>query len=302
MTLIPFLLKSLFISLHVGIRMIPVLGITFYSIYMLFLFFAESELAIFLIGIALYMPLLMFLYLCSVRAGLAALKATTAPAFGKLFKGAIRLMRFHFMISNLVMSVVGIGGAGLVIWFTNPVLIDLFSSDADRAVLFEIDTLINEFSNIPAFILIFPPLAICIAAGLVGTSLGATAAWAAERGPEHDLIWGITDQFSHVFCAAALALLGPMAMLIISLGGPFASIWNVLFLSTEAALLYGFLSLWSISFVAAAMALAYVKNLKDLEAKKEAMEAELMGEAYNATSLRELRLARQSKTQMVAAE
>ena len=302
MSFIAFLFKTLIISLHVGVRMIPVLGITFYSLYMLFIFFQESELALFLIGVIIYMPLLMFLYLCAVRAGLAALGATTAPAFGKLFKGAIRLIRFHFMISNLVVTLVGFGGAALVIWLTNPEFLQVLGNKSDRGLLFDINTLVNDFSNIPAIALIFPSLGVSIAAGLVGTSLGATAAWAAERGPAHDLIWGITKQFSLLFLTATLVLVGPMALLILSLGGPFASVWNVFFLPQSILIGYGAFTLWAICVVAASMAVAYVKNLKDMEADKLKMESEMMGQSYDENGLRELRLSRQARQGILPAE
>ena len=302
MSYFAFLAKTLWVSMSVGLRMIPVLGITFYSLYMLFLFFGSSELAIYLIGIVIYMPLLMFLYLCSVRAGLAALKATTAPSFGKLFKGSIRLMRFHFMISNLVMMVVGLGGMGFVIYKYNPMLIEVLTTHENRSMLLDINIMINEFSNIPIMVLFFPPLAISIAVGLVGASLGATAAWVAERGPQHDLIWGITSKFTPLFITAALVLVGPVGAIVALIGGPLDSVWNILFLSPTVRLAYFGFSMWAICVVAAAMALAYVITLKELEENKRKEEAEMMGTPLDPGDVRDLRLARQAQKELVAAE
>lgn len=299
MSLLAFLFRTLIVSVSVGVRMMPVLGVTFYSIYMVVLALGNHVLAIFASAVILYLPLLMFLTLCAVRAGLASLRATTAPDFKKLAIGSLRLMRFHFMIGNLVFTLVGLGGVGAILWFTAPGLIELLTNIGSLAGVLDIPALAASLTEIPAIALVVIPFAIAIAVGLVGTSLGGTAAWAAERGPEHDLIWGVTNQFRYIFSTALIVLVLPALLVVFYIGGPFASAMGLIFLGKPLLSAIGLYALWAICALAAAMAVAYVKNIEDIEKRRVADEMSLMGRALDTSDVRALRQSRQARQTVI---
>ena len=295
MNLFAFLIRTFGVSFSVGIRMMPVMGVTLYSIYMLVSALANHPLAIFAIAVILYLPLALFLFLCAVRAGLASMGETNAPDFRKLATATFRLMRFHFMIGNLIFTLVGLGGAALVVRVAVPELAELVLALRSLPDLMQNPDFIPLFAQIPIVILVTGPVAVAFAVGLVGTSLGGTAAWAAEKGPEHDLIWGVGRQSDFLLATCAIVCVLPVLGLIVHLGGATVSLLAVFTLSATGYLVMAIYALWAVCAVAASIAVAYVKTMGDIRMEKRLMRQKIMGDAMASRDVRALRLARQAR-------
>lgn len=115
-----FFARSIYISLFVALRMIPVLLVTGFSLYLVLQFFISEPIALIMIVGAIYLPLSVFLYIAAIRAGLLALNATNAPEVKKLWGATIRVMRFNFMLNNLIVGLFGVGTTVVILVVLRP--------------------------------------------------------------------------------------------------------------------------------------------------------------------------------------
>lgn len=293
MSVLAFFFRTLWLSINVFLRMVPMLVVALFAIYLLLYVLGQEPLALVIVILVVYVPCLIFLFTLAVRAGLAAQNATRGPLFKKLFQATFRIMRFHFMLNNVVMAAIGVGGAAGIIYAYAPDLWVLLEKGITWADVLNFPEFVETFRNIPIAVAGPPALALAIASGLVGASVGAQAATAGQSGPVHDSIWGITRQFPHIFLVSVVVIGIPFVAAIVAFGGPFASIWNILSLDLMQVGLWAIYALWAVSAVAAAQALGYTKTLRDNETRKIMEEVEMMGVVYEKEDIRALRMARQ---------
>jgi len=293
MGVLAFIKRALSASLEVTMRMVIILGVTAFAIYLLVSFLGAHPLAVFLILTLTFFPLGIFLYLSCVRAGLVALDATGPPNLKKLVSGTYRLFRFNIMINNLILTLIGLGGTvGFMMYFT-PEAWQLFQKDFSFENLAKPQKARELLGLIPVGILFAWALAFAVSAATIGASTGAVAATAAENGPAHDVMWGATRHFWPQFFLSVLVFFPPVLALAYSAGGPLAPFSNLSGLDLRS---WGGLALylvWAGSTVCAGKAVAYLMTVDDMNAERQAREDQLMGEAVPKEDLRALRIARQ---------
>ena len=248
---------------------------------------------IFFVLVLSLFPGLVFLYLSCVRAGLVALKASGPPNLKKLGNGTIRMFRFNIMINNMIMVTFGLGGSVLFLNIVKPELWKLLRQDLSIETLSDITHVLNLLGQLPLAIILIFFFALSVSVGIIGTSSGAVGATAADQGPNHDAIWGVTRQFKQLFALALFVLVLPGFLFTLSFGGPLAPISS---LSGQPPALYfgiaGYM-IWAGCAVCAGKALAYVQTKLDHAAEWEQERSDMLGEAVPEGNLRELRLRRQ---------
>ena len=293
-----FILRSFYLSIFVALRMVPVLIVTGCSLYYVINLFRSELLALIMIVGVIYLPLVMFLYLSALRAGLTALRASGPPILKKLWQGTIRLMRFQFMLSNMVFMLVGIGGTVVFLVTQMPETWDMLRNQLSLKSLLDPEFVSALTARIPMGILVLWAFALSMAAGLIGVSAAATGAFAAERGPNHDMLWGVTEKFLPIFVLSAIVLVVPTAGLVMVLGGPMAGVDSLLALGLAKLLLIPLYLAWAFCVICAGKALAYVQAVKDTDARFQASQDALLGEFVQEDDLRSLRIERQRRTEM----
>ena len=248
---------------------------------------------IFFVLVLSLFPGLVFLYLSCVRAGLVALKASGPPNLKKLGTGIIRMFRFNIMINNMIMITFGLGGSVLFLNLVNPDLWKLLRQDFSIETVTDLTHALSLLGELPLAVILILFFALSVSVGIIGTASGAVGATAADQGPNHDAIWGVTRQFKQLFALSIFVLLLPAFVLSMTFGGPLAPISS---LSGQPMALYfglaGYL-IWAGCAVCAGKALAYVQTKQDLAAEWEQERSDMLGEAVPQSNLRELRLRRQ---------
>lgn len=278
--------------------MIPVILVTGFSLYAVLQLLIGEPIVLILIVALIYLPLTVFLYLSAIRAGLIALKATGAPELKKLWGGTLRLMRFNFMLNNLIVGLLGVGTIVVLLVQLRPEVWALLNSGITAKDILAGEIITEIAAIFPIIALPILAFALSVSVGVVGTSAAATAAWTAVQGPNHDVLWGVTARFFPLFTTAAIVLVLPAFALMAWAGGPFIGVAQVMEL--PIIVLYGiplYLA-WAACVLSAAKALAYVQTLVISEASFQAQQDEIIGEVVDVQDLRALRQERQRRTEL----
>ncbi len=297
-----FVGKTVLYSGSVSLRMIPILAITTYGALMLLNMLAGYPWLIVVVCGLVYLPLLAFLYIMAIRCGLTALKATEPPLSKKYFPATVRFLRFPLMITNLLITVVGVGGSFVLLTFFAPEKLAELQRVLFIAEDVPLDEMIYAIADLPLAIVLLFSFAFGLGMSFTGANAGATAHWIGERDSNLDMIWGATRQWHHLLTVVLLTLIAPLVGVVFWLGGPMAPLWQITTLTTPAALGTGVLLLWSLCAISAAQAIAFVMT-RDENVEMEAQEkVEMTGPVYDDSEVRALRLKRMERSKMSTAE
>ncbi len=269
-----------------------------FAIVMLFMMLANYPFGIFFVLALTLFPGLVFLYLSCVRAGLVALKASGPPNLKKLANCTVRLFRFNIMLNNLVVTLIGIGGSVIFMMVFTPTVWAELQEGFEISDLADLSEVIGRFIQMPLAILLLLSVALSISNGIIGTSSAAVAASAADVGPDHHALWGITRQFLPLALLSLTLLFVPALILVFSLGGPTEPVARLQDLNIIFFLLAPAYLVWAGCAICAGKALAYVQTRKDLKDEWDAERDAMIGEAVPEDNLRELRLKRQEAAKM----
>jgi len=300
MSLPRFIVRALILSLSVSWRMIPILAVAAFAAYLLVDMLLEYILAFLLVFAVVYIPAMLFLYLCAVRAGLVALRASGPPDIKQLLFGTWRLMRFQFMLNNLVLGLFGFGGTVFTLMIFAPDLWQTLSAGLTIDILLDLPRMLELVNQIPIGLNIVWAFALSISAALLGTSIASTGASCAVGARPHDLLWGFSRQFGKIFAVAFLVLVVPAIGISMYLGGPLTSLWSYFTLPLWVILSHQLYFFWAYCVICAAQALAYVQTCKDNDQHKAEAESEMFGTVYASEDLRAIRLARQQSTTLAS--
>ena len=300
MSLPRFTARALILSLSVSWRMIPILAVAAFVAYLLADMLLEYILAFVLVIAVVYVPAMLFLYLCAVRAGLVALRASGPPDIKQLLFGTWRLMRFQFMLNNLILGLFGFGGTVFVLMIFAPDLWQLLSEGVGMETLMDVPLMVDLLNQVPVGLNIVWAFALSVSAALLGTSIASTGASCAVGARANDLLWGFSRQFGKIFAVAFLVLVVPAVGLCLYLGGPFSSLWAYFTLPLWVNLIHQLYFFWAICVICAAQALAYVQTCEDNDQHKAEQESEMFGTVYASEDLRAIRLARQQSTTLAS--
>ena len=293
-----FILKSLYISIFVALRMVPIILVAGFSLVFVISFFLSEPLALIMILGVVYLPLTMFLYLAALRAGLMSLRATEPPLIKKLWQGTIRLMRFQLMLTNMVVMLLGVGVSVVILVTQFPETWDVIRNELGAKTILDKDFMLALAAQIPLGLIAVFAFAMSVAIGLIGVSAAATGAFAAVRGPNHDMLWGVTEKFFPLFGFAFLILVLPALGLIVALGGPMAGLDHLIALPVTSLVAIPLYLAWAACALCAAKALAYVRTVTDTEARFQASQDAMLGEFVEEDDLRAMRIARQKQTEI----
>jgi len=291
----PFYLVFVYNSflINVTLRMFVMLAVSAFGIYMLFAFLWEHPFGIFFVLALTFFPGLVFLYLSCVRAGLVALKASGPPNLKKLGTATIRMFRFNVMINNLIITLFGIGGSVLIMVYLTPTIWADLSQEFEFADLADLGELAERILQMPIAVVLMLTLAISISTGVIGASSAAVAASAAEVGPSHHPLWGITRQFFPLFVLSLLILVVPISILALSKGGFLTPIYAFGEMGFTFYALIPVYAVWAGCALCGGKALAYVQTVKDMEYEWVKERDDMLGDIVPQDNLRSLRLKRQ---------
>lgn len=288
-----FILRSVKLSIAVGLRMLPILLLFLAGLAMLYQLLSSSPVAFFVIIGAFYLPMLVFLFLNAVRAGLMSLRATAPVDAKRLMTYTVRVMRFNFMLNNVIVGVMGVGTAVIAVLALKPDLVNQLRENTEIESLNDLTGIFTLIGQLPLFILPMIALGICISIGANGGSIAASAASAASRGPNHDLLFGLARQFQHLFALGFVTMVLPLLALQFAAGGVNATLANAYNLGWGLLIGAPFYFSWVICTVAGGMAISYVLTLSDDDMAKITANNDLMGVAHPPDDIRALRQARQ---------
>lgn len=295
-----FMWKSFLHSFPVALRMVPVLIVAVFTAFVLVDQLIEYPVGLIFVAGSIYVPSLMFLYLSAVRAGLVSMGATRAPNLNKMVKTTWKVIRFQFMLNNLVLGIFGVGGTFLLLYLHAPDVVELWQEGVTVSLLTDFQKLTNIINQIPVALGLVWIFAISVSAGLIGTSVAAMGAACAENGPNHDMLWGVTRKFMPIFLTTFLFTGLPYFLAMPFVGGPLAPLYTLLQLPDWALVAWPLYMMWTASLTASAQAYGYVETLRDNKTQKSADEAAMLGRVYEDDELREIRLARQARGSLQA--
>lgn len=298
MNILSFVARALLLSISIMLRMLVIVIVVSFVFYVLFYILSEQPVAILFVGVVLFIPTIVFMYLSAIRSGLVALKASGPPNVKKLGMATLKLSRFNMMINNLILSLFGLGGSVLFLVLLMPDLWTALTTEVSFKSLTDAEAARNTLGQLPSVLPLFWAIAASISVGVIGTSSAAVAATAAEDGPNHDAVWGVTQQFVPQFILAALLLVVPCLLIILAAGGPIQPVLPLLdqpLFVWLGSLLY---LVWAGCVICGGKALAYVRTVELTENARQQMHAEMLGEVVDTQDLRALRLARQEKAKL----
>jgi len=260
---------------------------------MLYYVLSSAPVAFFVVLAAFYLPMLVFLFLNAVRAGLMSLRATAPVDAKRLLTFTVRVMRFNFMLNNVIVGVIGVGSAVIAVLALKPDLVNQLREGTEIESLKDLATIFLIIGQLPLFILPMIAIGVCISIGANGGSIAASAASAAARGPNHDLLFGLARQFQHLFALGFVTLVVPLLLLQYAAGGVTATLADAYNLNWTVLVGAPIYFSWVICIVAAGMAISYVLTLSDDDLAKITATNDLMGVAHPPDDIRALRQARQ---------
>ncbi len=288
-----FIFRAIRLSLAVGLRMLPILLLFLAGLAMLYRMLSSSPVAFFVIIGAFYLPMLVFLFLNAVRAGLMSLRATAPVDAKRLMTYTVRVMRFNFMLNNVIVGVLGLGTAVIAVLMLQPDLVNQLREGTKIESFNDLTGIFTIIGKLPLFILPVIALGVCVSIGANGGSIAASAASAASRGPNHDLLFGLARQFQYLFALGFVTLVVPLLVLQFAAGGVSATLAHAYNLGWGLLIAVPIYFSWVICIVAGGMALSYVLTLSDDDLAKLTANNDLMGIAHPPDDIRALRQARQ---------
>jgi len=280
------------------LRMLVIVIVISFVCYMILYMLGDQPVAILFVVVVLFIPTVVFMYLSAIRSGLVSLKASGPPNVKKLGMATLKLSRFNMMINNLILSLFGLGGSVLFLVLLMPDLWNTLTTDLSVDTFTDSDRAREVFGRLPSVLPSFWALAAAISVGVIGTSSAAVAATAAEDGPNHDAVWGVTQQFVPQFTLTALLLVVPCVLIILAAGGPFAPILPLLDQPLFVWLGSFFYLIWAGCAICGGKALAYVRTVDAMEIERQKMHSDMLGEVVDTQDLRAMRLARQEKAKL----
>jgi len=290
-----FILHSFYYSIFVALRMIPILLATGFTLFLVVRFLQTEPLALVIVIGAIYIPLLLFLYLNSLRAALVAMRQTGPPVVAKLWMGTVRLMRFSFLLNNLILGLVGMGGTVALLLWKRPDLWQFIFREIERDDVFTLETWTFLAAEVPVAVLPIWAFATSISIGIIGTSAAATAAWVAERGPNHDALWGLLEDFPRLFILALLVVFLPTVAIMYLVGGPMVGLDTIMSLPWPILIAAPVYIAWIICVIAAGKALAYARTAIAIEERFNAEQDAMVGDAISQEDLRAMRQERMER-------
>ncbi len=293
MGLTSFILRSIGLSGAVALRMLPVLLVSLAALAMLYQFMSSSPVGFFVILAAFYLPLLVFLFVCAVRAGLMAMRVTQPFDLKRMATYTVRVMRLNFMLNNVIVGVLGFGTAVIAVLILQPNLVTELREGTEIESFGDLQAIFELIGQFPLFVLPIIGLAACVSIGANGSSIAASSAAAAARGPNHDLLFGIARKFGHLFALGLVLIVLPLIALQFVAGGLGATLQDAFSLGwgfvIGACIYLG----WVICAVASGMTYAYILTLSDDDLEKIEEQNALMGLKHPPEDIRALRQARQ---------
>ena len=269
-----------------------------FVVFMIFALLREHPLGILLAVALTFFPGLVFLYLSCVRAGLVAIKASGPPDIKKLGVATIRLFRFNIMLNNVTMTILGLGGSVLfMILFTPSVWADL-KAGFDLSDITNLPEMLSKLSQMPLGILLMLTFGLSVSNGIIGTSTAAVAANAADQGPNHHALWGITRQFFPLFVLSMLVLWLPTLAIVLYLGGPLEPLSSLAGLNIIFVLSLPLILVWAGCTICGGKALAYAQTREDMADEWVKERDDMLGEIVPEDNLRELRMKRQEASRL----
>ncbi len=295
-----FIAKSLYYSIFVTLRMMPILAITLFAAVLLFQVFKNHLIVVAIVGALVLLPTLMFIYLMAIRCGLTAMAATKAPRTRNYLPAMIRFARIPVAVTNMMITLIGIGGSFVFLRIAAPdalLAVQLSVSGSEELPLFDV---IACIAALPMAILLFFAAALTFAIALTGANAGATAHWIGERRSNLDMIWGITSQWPRLLVFALLTLILPLIGVIFWLGGPMAPLAQITTLTPPALLAGAAFFLWALWANCASQALAFTITAAEVTAEKAEALAQIPGRNFSTEDIRALRLSRMDHSKSAA--
>lgn len=298
MGLATFLSRALVLSVNVTLRMSLMLLTSVFVLFMIFAFLREHPLGILLALVLTFFPGLVFLYLSCVRAGLVAIKASGPPDLKKLGSATIKLFRFNIMLNNLTMTLIGLGGSVLFMAVLTPDIWASLKDGFEISDLADVTEVLSRIVQVPLGVFLVLAFGLSISNGIIGTSTAAIAASAADNGPNHHALWGVTRQFFPLFVLSMLVLWLPILGLIIYVGGPLTPISDLAGLNFFLVVAIPFVLIWAGCAICGGKALAYAQTRLDMADEWVKERDGMLGDIVAEDNLRELRLQRQEASRL----
>jgi len=298
MGLATFLRRALVLSVNVTLRMSLMLITSVFVLFMIFAFLREHPLGFLFAMVLTFFPGLVFLYLSCVRAGLVAIKASGPPDIKKLGLATIKLFRFNIMLNNLTMTLIGLGGSVLFMMIMTPAIWASIKDGFEISDLGDITEVLGRLAQMPLGILLVLTFGLSISNGIIGTSTAAVAASAADKGPNHHTLWGVTRQFFPLFLLSMLVLWLPTLALVLCLGGPLNPLSSFAGLSIVALICTALFLIWAGCAICGGKALAYAQTRTDMAEEWVKERDGMLGDIVPEANLRELRMKRQEASRL----
>ncbi|QHQ33790.1 hypothetical protein [Algicella marina] len=276
MSLFAFIGRGLVLAIWIALRLLPVAALVL-AIFLAMIFATQNYYVVVMVSFAFGVFGTTFLYLNGIRAGLMARKVTSPPTANGLMMGTIKLLFVHFLAQLLVLILLYALLTTVFQYLLLPAMVpgwneqvaDIFGSDSAVGFLATLGLLGDPFSDVfgaNAMIapgLIFYVLAtllsgICVA--IFGVPMAGVGANAVQRGPNHDLVFGLGNSFLSIlalyFVGVTLPSAAMMAAYPMWLGMLSESAGNLtFFIAALVAICAASYYMYCIPF--AAMALAY---------------------------------------------
>jgi hypothetical protein len=287
-----FVGQSLYYSVFVSLRMLPILAVTLYTAMLLFQIARSEPLVVILVVALLYVPTIMFLYLNAIRCGLTAMGETEPPIAKHYLPATVRLIRFNLMVTNLLIAVVGVGGMALLAIYTTPHVWQAFRESLAISSVEDVNTFLDVTGQLPLGTILFFALAFTLGAALTGTTAGATAHSVAMGAPKYDMIWGATRQWYPLLLLGSVVIILPTVALVLYFGGPMAELWELSRLSPQGVVVVSLYYLWAMCALCAGQGLAFVRTSAENEDRRREEFSDMSGPILADEDVRAIRLER----------
>ncbi len=314
MSLTRFLASSLSLSFPVLLRMLPIFIMTgvilFGAVYALldypgYLFFAAA---------IAFFPLLAFLFICSIRAGLVHRRQSRGPELAKLVRksllvGAIQAgLGIFYAVLSLGAIALTLRPQSLGAWRDLQTTFEA-GKDAGQS---ELETLMSlnpaaVYALLAAFLIY---LAIYVA---LSVPIAAHSASAAVNGPRHEFFFGLGRKFVPLtivgLISVAVSYIGPVvlaAAVFQSVPVDFTAmmadeLWSSANIPVAIYLGgYGLLTAWTSSFYGAACAVAYIDVRDHLEQEHQIAMGSILANTGPQTDLAEMMRERTARLRAAA--
>ncbi len=287
-----FFYRTLWLSLSVALRWLPVVALAVYGVYLVFLQLADEPIALGMLFVILVQPLAMLLAISAIRGGMMALRVTKGADLNKLFSMAFKATRFNLPLMWVITLLFGLGTTITGLRQLGNDFIPNLGAAWSAYGWSGLPQILEVAGEFPAFLLLGWRFGGCIAFATMGVALAGVGAMAAVRPPNHHQIWGIGAQFFNLFLLSITVTLLPAAVAIYVAGGIEAKVSDLLV--GDQYFIYGTAAYiaWSLCALSAGAALSYsVATRKEEEGRAAGLDA-MSGPTYQTTDLRALRQGR----------